>query len=150
MGVVMIAEVLDRVEEFESMLAEFYANLAQANTREGVRLLTDYMGRHRRRTLKALAELPTKQMHHICRIPIRYEPHEVDRHCFEKIDLPPDATAAEVLDVAIEFDEHLIQFYQQVLQQPVTQEIKELFESFVRFEQHDQIELKKIKAMDYF
>ncbi len=43
-----------------------------------------------------------------------------------------------------------MKLYRQVLQQPVDDEIKELFESLVRAEQRDEIELKKIKAMDYF
>lgn len=73
--------------------------------------MTDYMSRHRQRTLEALAKLTTKQIHHICRIPLRYDPQGgAGRYCFEGVDLPPDATATEVLDVAIEFDEHLIRF----------------------------------------
>ncbi len=151
MGIITIAEVLERVNEFERILAEFYANLSQTSTREGVRLLTDYMSRHRQRTLEALAKLPTKQMRHIRRIPLRYDPQGgADKHCFEGVDLPPDATAAEVLDTAIEFDEDLIRFYRHVLQHTGNREIKELFESLIRREQNDEIEMKKIKAMDYF
>jgi hypothetical protein len=36
------------------------------------------------------------------------------------------------------------------VRQPVDQEVKQLFESLIRWEQDDEIELKKIKAMDYF
>ena len=150
MSITTIAEVLEHVDEFERMLADFYAKVVQASTRDGVRLLTDYMSRHRQRTLKALAKLPDKQMQNICRTPMKYELRGADRSCFEEINLPEDATAAEILDAAIEFDEHLIQFYRQVLKQPVNKEIKEIFEGLVRFEQQDQIELKKIKALDYF
>ncbi len=55
-----------------------------------------------------------------------------------------------VLDAAVILDECLVRLYRQVLQQPVDEEIRELFESLVRAEQRDEIELKKIKAMDYF
>ena len=153
MGVVTIAEVLRHVEVFERMLAEFYANLSHQTTREGVRLLTDYMSRHRLRTHIALFKLPVErveEIYRICHTPLRYEPQGADKHCFEGIKLPRDATTAEVLDAAIEFDECLIRFYRQVVQQPVDQEIKELFESLIRREQDDEIQLKKIKAMDYF
>ena len=153
MGVVTIAEVLGHVEEFERMLAEFYANLSHQTTREGVRLLTDYMSRHRLRTHIALFKLPVErveEIYRICHTPLRYEPQGADKHCFEGIKLPRDATAAEVLDAAIEFDECLIRFYRQVVQQAVVQEIKELFGSLIRREQDDEIQLKKIKAMDYF
>ena len=91
-----------------------------------------------------------EEIYRICHTPLRYEPHGADSHCFEGVELPPDATAAEVLDAAIEFDECLVRFYRQVVRQPVDQKIKALFESLIRMEQDDEIELKKIKAMDYF
>ena len=51
MGIMTIAEVFERMDEFEHMLADFHANVLQASTREGLRLLMDYMSRHRQRTL---------------------------------------------------------------------------------------------------
>jgi len=150
MAIVTIAQVLACAEDFERRLAEFYAELAKQTTREGVRLLTDYMSRHRQRTHEALSKLPEIEMYHVCKTPLKYEPHAADYHCFEGVELPSDATAAEVLDTAIKFDECLVQFYRQVTQQSVDQEVKELFENLIRWEQDDEITLKKIKAMDYF
>jgi hypothetical protein len=89
-------------------------------------------------------------MNRICKTPLRYEPHTADYLCFEGVELPPDATAAKVLGIGIKFDECLVRFYRQVTQQSVDQEVKELFESLIRWEQNDEITLKKIKAMDYF
>ena len=80
----------------------------------------------------------------------RYEPQAADCRCLTGMDLPPDATSVQVLDVAILFDDCLIRLYQQVIQQPVEREIIELFESLIRMEETDQVRLKKIKAMDYF
>lgn len=150
MAIVTIAQVLACAEDFERKLAEFYADLAKQTTREGVRLLTDYMSRHRQRTHKALSRLPDIDMYQVCKTPLKYEPHAVDYHCFEGVELPPDATAAEVLDIAIKFDECLVKLYRQVAQQQVDQKIKDLFENLILWEQDDEIELKKIKAMDYF
>ena len=153
MGIITIAEVLERVNDFERMLAEFYAKLSNQSTREGVRLLSDYMSRHRQRTHKALLELPideAEEIRRVCHTSLRYEPQGLGKCCFEGIELGPNASADEVLDVAIKFDECLIRFYKQVSQQHVSQHIKELFESLARKELSDEIELKKIKAMNYF
>ena len=150
MAILTIAQVLACAEDFERRLAKFYAELAKQTTREGVRLLTDYMSRHRQRTHEALSKLRDTEMYHICKTPLKYEPNAVDYHCFEGIELPPDATAAKVLDVAIKFDECLVRLYRQVVSQDVDKEVKELFESLIRWEEHDEIVLKKIKAMDYF
>ncbi len=151
MGIITVTELFERVDEFERVLEELYANLGHASTRKGVRLLTEYICQRRRRTLKALTRLPEKQMSYISRITLRYDPQGGRTwHCFDGVALPPDVTAVQVLDTAIEFDEHLISFYKQVLQQPVNQTVKELFESLIRREQNDKTELNKIKATDHF
>ncbi|MHC4563317.1 MAG: ferritin family protein [Planctomycetota bacterium] len=150
MAVVTIDDVVTRAERFEQMLSDYYGTLAEQTTREGVRLLTDYMSRHRTRIAEALERLPEERVRHICSLPLRYEPHAADCTCFDRIHLPPEPTAADVLDAAVTLDQCLVLLYRQVLQQDVDDEVRELFESLLRAEEKDEIRLKKIKAMDYF
>ena len=150
MAVITIADVLHRAEEFEKMLADYYRDVAEHSSREGVKMLTDYMSRHRIRIAGRLAKLEPGQVQRICSTPLRYEPQAADCRCFDGVELPPDAAAAQVLDVAVTFDQCLVKLCRQVVQQPVDDEVKELFESLICAEERDEIELKKIKAMDYF
>ncbi len=150
MAIIAIEDVLIHAERFEQMLADFYADLSEHSGREGVRLLTDYMSRHRKRIAEALDKLSPEQIRRICSAPLRYEPQAADCRCFDRIKLSDNTSAAAVLDAAVTLDECLVSLYRQVLQQPVDEEIRELFESLVRAEERDEIELKKIKAMDYF
>ena len=150
MAVITVQDVLDRAQRFEQLLAEYYANLARHAAREGVRLLTDYMSRHRTRITAALEKLPPERLRRVCAAPLRYEPQAADCRCFEDMNLPEDATADQVLDAAVTLDECLISLYRQVLRQPVDEEVKALVGGFLRAEERDEIELKKIKAMDYF
>ncbi len=150
MGFVTVDDVLRTAEGFEKKLAEYYRALCDNSTREGVRLLAGYMGRHCRRLSAALGRLDPDEREHICACPIRYEPVALDVPCFEERELRPDATAHEVLDIAIEFDECLAELYRQVLRQDLEQEVKDLFDSLVRSEERDEVVLKKIKATDYF
>ena len=153
MDVITIAQLLMRVEEFEAKAARIYRKLSDETTHEGVHMLADYLSRHRRRTHKALLDLPVdsvEQIRKICNTPLRYEPDRLGRHSFDDIDLPPDATAEDLLDSAICFDECLINFYRQIVQRPVDRNIKTLFESLIRWEEGDEIEMKKIKATHYF
>ena len=108
------------------------------------------MSRHQTWITEAFEKLPPDQVSRICNHPLRYEPQAADCRCFEGMELPADATAAQVLDAAIIFDECLVSLYRQVVQQPVDEEIRELFESLIRAEESDEIRLKKIKALDYF
>lgn len=150
MAVITIADVLHRAEEFKSMLADYYHDVAERSSREGVKMLTDYMSRHRVRIAERLAKLAPEEVRRICSTPLHYEPQAADCRCFEGVDLPPDATAAQVLDAAVTFDECLIKLYRQVVQQPVDEDVRALFNGLIRAEEQDEIELKKIKAMDYF
>ncbi len=150
MAVTTVACVLRRAADFECILMDYYLGLAEQTTREGVRLLTDYMARHRRRLTEALERFPAGEYKRISVLPIRYEPVAAECDHFSSRPLPQDATAAEVLDIAIELDECLISLYRQVIEQDVDPEVKDLFESLVHREERDEIQLKKIKAMNYF
>lgn len=150
MSIITVADVFKQIDEFERMLADYYAKVSKQTTREGVRLLMDYMSRHRQRTLETLSKLPAEQLQDVHRISLRYEPQRLGARCFEEIEISPDATAAQVLDAVVEFDEYLVRFYKQVQQQPVAQKVKDVFSSLIRKELDDEIEMKKIKAMGYF
>ncbi len=150
MSIITVADVLKTARDFEAKLVDYYRKIAEQTTSDGVKLLADYMGRHRRHLSEALDRLDDAEREEISSFPIRYEPLAPDRVCFEGREVPPDATAEEVLDIAIEIDACLIDLYRQILTQDVDQEVKDLFESLVRAEERDTIELKKIKAMDYF
>lgn len=150
MAVTTVGSVLKRASDFECELMDYYLGVAGQTKREGVRLLTDYMGRHRKRLSEALERFPADEYRRICAFPIRYEPASAECDHFRTIELPPDATAAQVIDIAVALDECLISIYKQVTQQDIDPEVKELFESLVRREERDEIQLKKIKAMDYF
>jgi hypothetical protein len=150
MAVITVADVLKTVEDFECRLVEYYADLSTRTTSEGVQLLTDYMRRHRERLAVALSRLPESKRARICGCHIRYGPVRPDCSCFEDTELSPDAPASDVLDLAVRMDECLIGLYKQVLRQELDPEVRELFESLLQCEEWDEVELKKIKAMDYF
>lgn len=150
MPVITVADVLRQAERFEDLLAEYYGRLAAGSAREGVRLLTDYMSRHRLRLKERLAQLDPAAVRRLCHQPIRYQPQAADCRCFEGVELPPQATAAQVLDAAVRFDECLVNLYAQASRQTTDPDARAFFESLIRAEERDEIELKKIKATDYF
>ncbi len=148
--IVTVADILRHAEDFEQMLSDYYAKVSHQTTREGVRLLTDHMSRHRMRISKVLDDMSPAEVRRICCTAVRYEPQAADFRAFEEVNLAPDATAAEVLDAAVTFDECLVSLYRQAARQATDLDVKALFESLIRCEERDEIELKKIKAMDYF
>ena len=64
--------------------------------------------------------------------------------------LPPNATASQVLDIALELDQCLIRLYRQAADEAVDRRARELFQKLIEAETRDKISLQKIKALDYF
>jgi len=150
MPVVTIADVLDQAGRFEKMLADYYQSVAESTVSEGVRLLTDYMSRHRERMSSQLAALTPSDARRIRSTPIHFQPKAADCHCLEGVELASDAPADDVLDVAVQFDQCLIRLYRMACEQVADEQTRAFFEGLIRCEERDEIQLKKIKAMDYF
>ena len=147
---ITLCEILGHVEHFEQLLGDYYANLSRKTTHEGVRLLTDYMSRHSLRIHELLEKVPVDTRKVICSTPIPYMPELPGKNSLKQVHLPADTTANEVLDAAIQFDDCLLKMYHSVADQPVSQEIKDFFEYQIHDMETDEIQLKKIKAIDYF
>lgn len=147
---IVVEDVLRHAKEFEHRVAELYAKVSHEATREGVRLLADYMSRHRVRIAEALGKLSQRQIRHVYAVPLRFDPKAACGKGLTQEPPGPDATAAQLLELAMALDECLMRLYREVLAQPVDEEVKEVFESLLCAEQRDEIELKKIEAMDYF
>ena len=150
MRAITLGEILEHVETFEENLKDFYAQLSEETTHEGVRLLADYMSRHSHRIHELLEKIPSDRRKVICSTPIPYKPELPDKSNIKQVHLPDDPTANDVLDAAIRFDDCLVNMYHSVADQPVSQDIKDFFDCLIRDMETDEIQLKKIKAMNYF
>lgn len=150
MPVITVREIICKVEEFETMLSVHYKKIADNTQKEGVRLLSEYMARHRIRIHEALDKLDLDIDSPILNTTLRYQPKAADCTCFEKIKLPDNPTAKDLLNEAIQFDDCLVNLYKQVLSQSIPSEVEIIFNSLVQAERRDQIELHKIIATDYF
>jgi hypothetical protein len=151
MSVVTIGDMLERAADFERRLESLYAGLRDRASRDGVRLLTYYLARHRRHLPDVLGAFPEQQLSRMKHVLLKHDDSEFSpQRCFEGEELPSDITGDELLGAAIRFVETLIGFYRWMVRQPLGDEAGELFQALLRVEERHVIELKKIRAMDYF
>ncbi|HEG42519.1 MAG TPA: hypothetical protein ENH94_00570 [Phycisphaerales bacterium] len=146
MVTVTVRQIIDKVDRFEAKVARFYDNLSRESNVEAVRLLSDYVSRHRVRTKEAFSRLPEDEQKHIYSIIMKYEPLMPGEHCFDDVELSEDATVAEVLETVRRFDECIAQMYRQIVLKPVHHEVKDIFEKLIEWEENDEVELKKLEA----
>ena len=146
MVAITISEILEHIEKFENMLTELYTKFSQESQKETVHMLAEYLARHRHRTMEALEQLPPEQMEHVRDVRLQYPPHIPGPHCLEEIDIAADSTPEEMLDAAMQFDECLIHMYEQIAEQTIEHETRDLFENLIQLERNDELKLKKTKA----
>ncbi|MFW6189129.1 MAG: hypothetical protein ACOC7T_01740 [Planctomycetota bacterium] len=150
MAIITVNDVLDHADRFEKKLAQYYEQVSRRTVREGVRMLTDYMSRHRRRIREVLAELGPEQTRRVRSTPLPFDPEAADKHCMKDVEIDPDASAEQVLDTAIRFDRCLMRLYRTAADESDDPQVREFFESLLSAEKRDAVRLQKIKAMDYF
>lgn len=151
MSVLTLGDLLDRVQAFETRLEAYYADLRDRAERDGVRMLTYYLARHRKHLPSALKCLSESDIGRVRRSPCKYNgpAFEVAR-CFRGKELPSSTTAPELLDAAIGFAGILAEVYRWVAGRPQGGKESSLFQSLLKIEESHLVELKKIKAADYF
>lgn len=147
---VTVGDVLEHARKFEDALANYYKSVSRKAVKAGVVMLTDYMSRHRRRINDFLGKRSPAEMRRIRSVPLPFDPEAADCKCLDRVDIAEDDAASHVLDVAITLDECLVRLYRQAGDQAHDPEVRELFQSLLRAEERDEIQLKKIKATDYF
>ena len=151
MSAVTVGDMLERVRGFERRLEVYYADMRDTTASDGVRLLTHYLARRRHHLRDALESYSPEQLEHIRRVRLKYDDTDFSlQHSFEGTGLPAAAGGNELLDVAISLVETLIRFYRWMAGQPLGHEAGGLFESLLHIEERHVVELKKIRAMDYF
>ena len=149
MASVTIEEILNRAQEFELEVEEFYAKLRDTTADNGVKLLTYYLSRHRRHIERALAAVGTEELRRVKAVRLKTDipfspPARLTDAPTEKVD------GSALLSAAIEYDGQLIAYYKRIGEQEVGEEATRLIESLVRLEEKDIVMLKKMAAMNYF
>lgn len=151
MGIVTIRSLLDRAKEFEKRLERYYGSIRDESKDDGVRLLTYYLSRHRRRLDHALAGYGPEDLDRLCRVQLKHDVEFDPEKGFTLMKTPPPAVKGrELLEAAVGHDAQLVALYRQMLQQPIGQEASSLIESLIRLEEKDIVMLKKMIAMNYF
>ena len=151
MSLVTVGDLIDRASDFEICIEKYYADLRDRAVNDGVRLVTYSLARRKRRLVETLDNYSSKQIELIRRIPVKFEVVDLrNESYFSDRILPDDTNADTLLRNAVEFVELLISFYREIAQKSPGEEIGVLFSSLLKIEEKDVIELKKIRAMNYF
>jgi hypothetical protein len=149
--IITVGDLLDRVRKVEIRIERYCAKIRDQSQDNGLRLLTYYLARRRRRQDQTLPPLDRRQIERIrkARLPgdIVFDPDKL----FPLLNAcPAEIMGGDLLQAAVNYQTALVGLYRSILQQPVIAAARPLLKSFIRVDERDIVMLKKMSAMRYF
>ncbi len=151
MAIVNIGDLFQRAEDFEHRIERYYARIRDDTENSGVRLLTYYLARHRRHLEQVLDDIDTKVVAKVRNVKLKYDIDFSPEQAFALFETEPKEVSSDaLLEVAAAYDGELIDLYKKILDQPIGEDAKSIFEHLVKVEERDIVMIKKMTAMHYF
>ena len=136
-------DVLDHAREFHQKLSFFYEDLKESASKERTRALLDYMSRHEKYLDDCLAQYEEQVSANILDTYFKYGSESTKITAITDFEIKPEMGVDDVMAAAMHFDACLIEFYREMAQRSLSENVREMFENLLVMEQHEQIELSK-------
>lgn len=143
---IQIKEILDYTRKVDEAISKVYEKFADTSKNDLAKQLSEYLGRHYKRISESMANMSDEEHKTLLEKHVPYGPQPADFQRLEKLDLDPEATVDDLLDAAIDVDRKLVELFKTVLENPVDTEVREFFESLIKYEEGDEEKLRQIKA----
>ena len=120
-------DVLDKAKKFHHELQAFYRTTEETAGRERVRMVLDYLAQREAALEAQLAEYERVTSSAVLDTWFTYAPAQHIGEALARVRLRTDATVPEVLGMALQLDESLLQLYRQSAEVAPTETHRELF-----------------------
>lgn len=125
-------DVIEKARQFHHELQAFYRRSEEGIAKERMRLLLDYLSRH-----EAWMEAQLDQFEHTAASQaaletwLKFVPPPHITETLAKLRITPEMTSAEVIKLALDLDDHLLNLYRQAAEASPTEDVREVFEKLV-------------------
>ena len=136
-----VKDVIEYSQEIHTKLAKFYNQLSEKHQLSHIKMLLDYLNRHERNLADSLSQYENDAAQQMMNTWLQYAPTTKLEDKIKYFPIHSDMTLQEVIDIALDLDNALVDLYRNVAQNVDTQELRELFQSLI------DMEKKKKKRM---
>jgi hypothetical protein len=132
-------DIIDLARRFHNEVSAFYERLGNQASKGRVRLLLQYMSRHEKHLEECLAEYELDASQRILETWFQYTPATTPVEHLQTIQLEPEMSIDDVVDLALRLDEYLVDLYREVANQADSREVAEVFGNLLNLEQQEEI-----------
>ena len=124
-------DVLKQAKAFHRQLRDFYAQLQEKAQKERLKLILEYMSAHEvqlEENLEAFGEVAKKQALDAW---FQYPPKHIHQVTLEGIENIENLTIDDIINLALKFDDMLLNFYQESADKAELRSAKDVFNNLV-------------------
>jgi rubrerythrin len=120
-------DMILRARAFHRELGEFYARVEDVVQKERVKLLLEYLVEHERRMIEHLEAIQEGLPPDVLNTWMQYPPDAPLPPTMDDLRISPDATASDVICMALDLDERLLKMYKELAVYAPSAEVREAF-----------------------
>ncbi len=132
-------DIIDLARRFHGEVSAFYEHLGNQASKGRVKLLLQYMSRHEKHLERCLEEYEQDASERILATWFQYAPATTPIEHLQTVQLEPEMSIDDVVEVALRLDECLVDLYREVAEQADSREVTELFCNLLDLEQQEEI-----------
>jgi rubrerythrin len=136
-------DILDYVRGFHKRLSDFYHQLSDEVEKPRVKMLLDYMSLHEKHFQEDLAAYEEGAPRKVMDTWFQGTPDRSILELYEDIQIRPDMSLNEVVRLAFEVDDSLIEFFRGMVECTECQEVRELFINLLEAEEQEKHRLTR-------
>ncbi len=128
-------DVIDQARAFHRQLRDVYSQLQEKAHKERIKLLLEYMSAHEvqlEENLEAFEEVANKQ---VLDSWFQYPPEQIHQVTVDGIKNIDDLTIDDIINLALKFDDMLLNFYQESADKAELRSAKDVFNNLVAEQQ---------------
>lgn len=138
-----VREVLDFGRELHTQIEKFYKKSSAQEQQVRVKMLLDYLSRHEKHMAEGLKHFEEETKKSILDFWLQYAPSAEIEDMIKGLSVHPAMTVDEVIKIAMDFDDALVELYKDVAREADDPDVKAVFENLVEMENHEKLNVMR-------
>ena len=142
-----VREFVDFGKHLHGKLKELYDDLGEHAQLERVKMLLDFLRRHEQHMEESLARFEKESRHGILEAWLEYSPALDVEKVMDRLHLQENPSSDEIIQIAMDFDDALVNLYKEVAEKVSDSKVKALFKNLLQLEEKEKIQVARAAMM---
>ncbi len=136
-----VKDVLDYSKQLHAQIRQYYDALSEQSVQRRVKMLLDYLSRHEKNMEQSLDVYEQEAKGSVLDVWLQYAPSTDIEGVLKRCVIKPSMSVDEVIKIALEFDDALVELYKEVVREVDDDRVKAAFKNLIEMENQEKFTL---------